>query len=158
MTLDDLRSDIAVDVETSALTLDNLDELAARVAERGPDMREMAAMALYVRDVYHGVEDVLVRLLKYPGQGRPRGADWHLTLAAMFTSATVPGLPDLITPDLREPLAALRGFRHVAQNRYAAHLAWGKLRPLVEQVGNTSRRFHENVAAHLQAIDASNQN
>ena len=152
MTLDDLHELVAIDIAAAGETLEHLADCRRRVGTCVPTVHEMAALALSVRDVHHGLGNVMVRLVKCHSVDRPDGTDWHNALSRMFADPPAGVLPTLITSDLGDRMSDLRAFRHVRQRRYAADVAWQKLEPLLAQVASTFAAFRSNVAADLRRL------
>lgn len=69
--------------------------------------------------------------------------------------APSPPLPLLLPPRSAEHLVEFRGFRHVFNKRYALHLDWAKMRPLINSARATFEAFRAGVDDAIQ--DAENK-
>lgn len=155
MTVDELAEAVLIDIEYTSQTLSNLAELSALTAGREPNVHEMAAFGAYVRDAYTGLENILVRFSKFRQVALPDSADWHLALVSMFRDPPHAGLPILLPDSLIDQIQDYRGFRHVFNKRYTAHLDWEKLKPLVENAPATFNAFHERTKAVLRQFGST---
>ena len=130
----------------------NLNDLMRQISGRRPNVHELAAFGSYVRDVYQGFENMLLRLIKFHGVARPDGSDWHLTVFKLFSSPGTPPLPMLITQDLAVQIGKYRGFRHVFNKPYSAFLDWDKLEPLVNDLEPTYHALYNSIENHVAGL------
>jgi hypothetical protein len=155
MTVDELAEEVLIDVEATEETLQNLSDLCTIVGDRAPSVHECAAYGAYVRDAYTGLENILLRFAKFKSVPIPDTADWHSGLIAMFRDPPQSGLPLLLPDALLQGVQDYRGFRHVFNKRYSAHLDWRKLKPLVENAQTVFFAFHSRVREVLKEMGAS---
>jgi len=130
MTPAELTEELSANRELAARLAALVAELQSRFENSEPDVHQLAAMALYIGDLYAIVENSLNRILKFFNQPAPTGADWHRALLEAFGPAARPPLPVLIEDELLVRLHELRGFRHVVRVNYSFMLQWARIQPL----------------------------
>jgi hypothetical protein len=123
--------------------------LVGDTTDDSPNSATMAAIAMYMVNLYRAIEKILeliARELKVPV---PVAKDWHSQLLNMFSEPPTGGLPALVSNDIAEPLKAYRGFRSVVQNAYAMRLRWDALKPNAVLASVIVSGFRRNVDAFL---------
>jgi hypothetical protein len=123
--------------------------LLGNAREGQPNNATMAAIAMYMVNLYRSIEKILELIsheLKVP---LPKGGDWHSQLLAQFSEPPTGDLPLLVTDDIAEALKAYRGFRSVVQNAYAMRLRWDALQPNAQLASVILTGFRRNLEEFL---------
>lgn len=101
------------------------DKHAAQLSEG--DWGSLSAVSLGIHNVYNGIEDILFSIAKDVDRASPTGATMHQDILDQM-AADVSGIrPALIGSELYEPLAELKGFRHLVRHRYGFDLKADKV-------------------------------
>jgi hypothetical protein len=125
LTFEELREEIAVELEAIESTVNELQSLQRDVADRKPTVREKTAAAAFLAQFYNGVENILKRLSRFHNIAIPSGETWHVELFQLYCSPIKPNLPILLDKAISIALAPYRRFRHVAFHGYGFQLEWG---------------------------------
>jgi len=149
----ELREEIAVELESMEMIVNELVALQKDMANREPTTREKTAAAAFLSQFYNGIENILKRIYRYYSISLPTGESWHVELFQSFCSPTHPGLPQLFDQDLASALAPYRRFRHVAFHSYGFHLEWSRMVTGVENVKSVFEQIKSNISAYLRSID-----
>ena len=149
----ELREEIAVELESMEMIVDELVALKQDMAHRKPTTREKTAAAAFLAQFYNGIENILKRIYRYSGVPVPTGESWHVELFQSFCSPTHPDLPQLFDQDLASALAPYRRFRHVAFHSYGYQLEWTRMVTGVENVKNIFEKIKSNISDYLKSID-----
>lgn len=153
MTPDELRDEVAVEFDALDLTLTELKSLQADLAGRDPTLREKAAAAAFLAQLYSGVENVLKRISQFYGVALPSGENWHVELFIRFCKPGCPPLPVLFDDSLAVAMTPYRKFRHVFHHGYSFQLDWERMREGVERAEDVFSRFKARVNALLAELD-----
>jgi hypothetical protein len=122
LTFEELREEIAVELEAIESTVNELQSLQRDVADREPTVLEKTAAAAFLAQFYNGVENILKRLSRYHNIAIPSGETWHVELFQLYCSPIKPNLPILLDKAISIALAPNRRFRHVAFHGYGFQL------------------------------------
>ena len=155
MNPNDLREEIAIELEAMKQTLDELTALLHDVTGRQATTRELAAAGLFLANLYNAVENILKRICKYHSVDIPAGPNWHMELARSFSDPPNQALPTLLNEKLARDLAPYRQFRHVVHHGYGFQLKWQDMLPGINGAKDVMSRFQKAVEAHLKAIDSA---
>ena len=134
------------------LTLGHLAALLAIVADREPTIHELTAVGAYVRDVYQGLENILVRFTKFHRVDLPNVVNWHVKLVEYFFDPPHAGLPALLAEPFAAEIDEYRAFRHRFHKGYALLLRWDMMLPLANAAGTVFREFHRRVAEQITLL------
>lgn len=148
-----LREEIRLEFSKLERTIEELESLAEDVGDESPTLREQAAASNFLRSVYMGVENVLIRIHKFSEKPLPEGERWHVELMERFVEPSA-SLPTLIDEPLARRLDAFRRFRHLAHHGYSLDLDWERMRDGLVDARPVFETFHERVEAYLSALDA----
>ena len=149
----ELREEIAVELESIEMIVDELEALQQDMAHREPSTREKTAAAAFLAQFYNGIENILKRIYRYYGISVPTGESWHVELFQSFCFPSHPDLPQLFDQDLASALAPYRRFRHVAFHSYGFNLEWSRMVAGVENVKNIFEHIKSNISDYLKSID-----
>ena len=149
----ELREEIAVELESIEMIVDELEALQQDMAYREPSTREKTAAAAFLAQFYNGIENILKRIYRYCGISVPTGESWHVELFQSFCFPSHPDLPQLFDQDLASALAPYRRFRHVAFHSYGFHLEWSRMVTGVENVKNIFEQIKSNISDYMRSID-----
>lgn len=123
--------------------------LLAQVTDDHPHNAIMAAIAMYMVNLYRAIEKILELIARELKVSVPTGKDWHSQLLKLFAEPATEGLPVLVSSDIAEPLKAYRGFRSVVQNAYAMRLRWEALKPNAMLASAIVSGFRREIDAFL---------
>jgi len=142
--------------------MDETDQMADTMAEVGlalkaltgrePRTVEAAGIALFLANLYMGVENVLVRISEAHGVSVPQGQSWHADLFDMFCHPDDFGLPQIIDAELADEIGEYRRFRHVAFHGYGVGLVWERLRPGAEKAIEVFTRFFLGLQGYMDTL------
>jgi hypothetical protein len=139
--LDVLQEEIAIQLELLDATVHEIEAIQSDVGSRQPTIREMAATAAFLANVYTGVENVLKRVSRCYGVKMPSGEDWHAELFNRFCAPGFQGLPVIFDDEQKNALAVYRRFRHVIHHGYIMQLEWQRMAEGVEHVAAVYAAF-----------------
>jgi hypothetical protein len=151
---EELREEIAVELEALKATVNELLALQEDVARRQPTIREKTAAAAFLAQFYTGIENILKRISRYHGVPLPSGETWHVDLFQRFCSPSHPDLPELFDEALASALAPYRRFRHVAFHGYGFQLDWDRMSEGVATVQDVFTRLEACLSEYLESVDA----
>lgn len=77
---EDLREEMAIELELMDATVQELLALQRDAAERELTVREKTAAAAFLAQFYNGVENIFRRISRFQGVPLPTGATWHVDL------------------------------------------------------------------------------
>ncbi len=147
MTPQQLREEIAIELELMESTILELAALQHDVAGRSPTVREKTAAASFLAQFYTGIENILKRISRFYGVPLPTGETWHLDLFERFCVSPDKPLPTLFDESLAADLAPYRNFRHVVYHSYGFDLNWERMQDGIANV--------ESIFAHVKnAVNA----
>jgi hypothetical protein len=149
----ELSEEIAFELESMQITVDELVSLHQDMVHKEPTLRDKTAAAAFLSQFYNGLENILKRIYRYYGISLPTGETWHLDLFQSFCSPTHSNLPQLFDQDLASALAPYRRFRHVAFHSYGFQLDWSRMVTGVENVKSVFEQIKSNISAYLRSID-----
>ena len=149
----ELSEEIAVELESMEMIVNELVALQLDMAHKEPTTREKTAAAAFLVQFYNGIENFLKRIYRYHNFSVPTGESWHVELFQSFCSSTHPDLPQLFDQNLASALAPYRRFRHVAFHSYGFHLDWSRMVTGVENVKNIFEQIKCNIIDYLRSID-----
>jgi len=149
----ELSEEIAFELESMQITVDELVSLHQDMVNKEPTLRDKTAAAAFLSQFYNGLENILKRIYRYYGISLPTGETWHLDLFQSFCSPTHSNLPQLFDQDLASALAPYRRFRHVAFHSYGFQLDWSRMVTGVENVKSVFEQIKSNISAYLRSID-----
>ena len=150
----ELREEIAVELESMELTVNELLALQRDLSGREPTTREKTAAAAFLAQFYNGLENILKRISSYNNVSLPTGETWHVELFQRFCSPSHPDLPQLFDENLASALAPYRRFRHVMFHSYGFQLDWSRMAEGIEKVEGVFDRINSSWSQYLQAIGA----
>lgn len=154
MTPDDLREEIAVELEALEITIRELLELQRDVATRTPTVRKKTAAAAFLAQFYNGIENILKRISYFHNvKLLPAGDTWHVELFQRFCSPSYPTLPSLFDENLASSLAPYRRFRHVAFHGYGFQLDWTRMNDGIATVHHVFSLVNASLAIYLQSLN-----
>jgi hypothetical protein len=151
---DELREEIAVELEALEATVNELLGLQRDVAHREPTVREKTAAAAFLAQFYNGIENILKRISYYHGVPLPVGETWHVDFFQQFCSPSHPNLPVLFDAALASALAPFRRFRHVAFHSYGFQLDWSRMAEGVARVQDVFSQVKASLFDYLDGLDA----
>ena len=150
---EDLRDEVAIELEQMEATVKELLSLVKDISGREPTVREKTAAAAFLAQFYNGVENILKRICNYHNHPLPAGDTWHIELFKLFCAPPHPSLPVLFDETLATTLAPYRRFRHVAFHGYGVQLEWSRMAEGVRKVENIFSQFRKSLADYLTTIE-----
>jgi hypothetical protein len=119
---EELREEIAIELELMEATVRELSALQNDLAGREPTVREKTAAAAFLAQFYNGVENILKRISRFHAVPLPTSDTWHVDLFKRFCMPPYEPLPALLDEPLASALAPFRKFRHVVYHSYGFEL------------------------------------
>ena len=150
----ELREEIAVELESMELTVNELVALQRDLKKKEPTTREKTAAAAFLAQLYNGLENILKRISSYNNVSLPAGETWHVELFQRFCSPSHPDLPQLFDEELASALAPYRRFRHVMFHSYGFQLDWSRMAEGIAKVDSVFDRIKSSLSQYLQTIGA----
>jgi hypothetical protein len=151
MNPDDLREEIAIELEAMEQIVEELLTLQHDVARRMPTVREKTAGAGFLAQFYNGLENILKRISLHHNVALPVSPNWHVELFQRF-AAPHPDLPHLFDDKLASDLAPYRRFRHVVLHSYGFQLDWSRMAEGISNIQNVFEQFKINLHNYLHNI------
>ena len=152
MNADELRAEVAYDLENMQRVVDELQALRRDIGSREPTLREQVAAGAFLASFYNGVENILKRISAHNDRPAPEGAKWHVELFDRFTEPPASGLPALFDAALAAAMDPYRRFRHIARAAYGLELDWGKVSIGIDRVVPTFAQFQAAVHHYLDTL------
>lgn len=149
MTIDDLRAEISIGIESIDGVLKNLSDLYAWVGNRRPSVREKTAAGSFMAQFYSGIENILKRISVYHGVPPPSSKMWQVELFKQFRVPSRRPLPELFDDLLASDLSPYRTFRHVFRHSYGFELGWERMKEGIERAPDIFARFKEKILNYL---------
>lgn len=143
------------DLESARNVYERLDRAAERVRTSGADPVTVAAVALYLQNLYTAFEEVLRRVAAELDGAVPKGEDWHRDLLEQMTLEIADVRPQLIDDPLHDDLDLLRRFRHVVRHAYAVEYDWGEMQTVLEAAERAARMLPGAVATLEESVRAA---
>jgi hypothetical protein len=152
MTVDDLREEINIELESIVATLQELASLRSDVEGREPTVREKTAAASFMAQFYSGIENILKRISRFHSVSLPKGETWHIELFKRFCKPAYKNLPVLFEETLSVAISPYRKFRHVVLHGYGFQLDWNRMKEGLENIEGVFLRFKEKLLDYLQKL------
>lgn len=126
-----------------------ISELFSVVKTEGYDYStpELAAIATFIHNFYNGVENILKRILVFEQVEVKNSPTWHKDLLKASSDMEV------ISNDLYETLSVYLSFRHFFVHAYSFTLRWEELKPLVDDLDETLRKFKSAIYNYINKHD-----
>lgn len=132
----ELKEKIAAEIQNVQISLANLEEVERR-EERS--VIELAASATFIHNVYNGIENILVQILKSQKIMLPKSATWHKDVLQLTSEK------EILSKPLAEELYEYLAFRHFFVHAYGFMLDETKVAPLARNVHNVWERFQTDI-------------
>lgn len=132
MTSEDLKEDIAVELENIGTVLQELSALYGDVQGRDVVIREKTAASAFLAQFYSGIENILKRINYFYNAAPLSGDMWHIDLFRRFCEPSSLPLPVLFNESLALALAPYRKFRHIVHHGYGFQLDWDRMTEGIE--------------------------
>jgi HepT-like protein len=98
----------------------------------GPDVVNVAAVALFLQNLYTAVEGLFRRVAVDLDGSEPGGDNWHRELLGQMALEIGDVRPRLIGGEFRADLDQLRRFRHLVRHAYATEYDWEEMEAVIE--------------------------
>lgn len=108
--------------------------------------------AHHLARLYNVIEQIALRVAKAFENRIDDESGWHAELIGRLSTRIEGVRPALFTPELRQPLRELRGFRHVFTHAYELELDPDKLRLLLKYAGQVAPRLLELCQAFVREV------
>ena len=108
---------------------------------------ELAAIAIFIHNIYNGIENILKRVLLAKKIEVDDTHTWHKDL--LKTSSDI----GIISNDLYVTLSEYLSFRHFFVHAYSFTLKWEELKPLVDGIEGTLEKFKAAVYYFINKHD-----
>lgn len=115
-----------------------------------------SALSLGIHNIYNGIEDILLSLAKDVDGLVPSGPTMHQDVLDQM-SVEIEGVrPALLSVQLYEALAELKGFRHLVRHRYGFDLKAEKVEENLERIRWSFPDFVAAVVSLERVLTATN--
>jgi hypothetical protein len=155
MKLEELKEEIAIELENIEKIVQEILALRADLGAREPTVREKTAAAAFLAQFYSGIENILKRISHFYGIPLPIGDTWHIDLFKRFCQPAHEPLPALFDEALESTLAPFRKFRHVFYHDYGFHFDWDRMQGGIATVDDVFTRFKSRLHDFMQALESS---
>ena len=152
MTVDELREEIGIELESLDTVIREITAIRLDVAGHEPTVREKTAAAAFLAQFYGGVENILKRIHRFHGLQLPTGDTWHTDLFRRFCEPPYAHLPLLFDDMLALKMAPYRKFRHVVIHGYGFQMDWERMREGLEQLADVFGRFKTNLDKYMLTL------
>lgn len=152
MTSEELREEIAIELENIETVLHELSTLYEDVKGREASVREKTAASAFLAQFYSGIENILKRMSHFHNVPLPSGEMWHVELFKRFCEPSFPSLPVLFDELLSSDLAPYRKFRHVVLHGYGFQLDWVRMIEGIENVNDVYLHFKVILEKCLESL------
>ncbi|MCL4537852.1 MAG: hypothetical protein M1610_09710 [Nitrospirae bacterium] len=108
---------------------------------------ELAAIATFIHNCYNGIENVLKRISSYSKLEIKDTSTWHKDLLKASLDQGI------ITNDLYNALSIYLSFRHFFVHAYSFALRWEEMKPLVDDIEDTLKKFKSETYDYIDKLD-----
>ena len=143
--MDSMPRQILAEIANVEASLRNLEDVYAR-QER--TVVELAAIGVFLHNIYNGIENILKQTLKLKSIQIPRAENWHKDLLNLSVSNEV------ISESLSDELYEYLTFRHFFVHAYGFMLEEAPLEVLADNIPGIWQRFMADIGSSLQHISA----
>jgi hypothetical protein len=148
-----LKEELQHELEKLEQTVQEISALHRDLDGEDPRIRERAAAAKFMEDVYMGIENVLKRIVKFRGEELPSGERWHVELFEKFCAPARSPFPEFFDGRWIERTDSFRRFRHITHHGYARDLEWERMRAGLEEARPVFDHFREQVEVFLTDLE-----
>ena len=141
--MDKLTEEISIEKEFIEKTLQLLDEALNRSEKSAI---ELSAIGSFLHHSYTGMENILIRILKFKKVKIPSSASSHKDLLNVAVD------DDILSQDLSDRLDKYRGFRHFFVHAYGILLEEEELRPLAENLRKVWDQFEQEIENFIKKL------
>lgn len=152
MIKDEIREEIAIELEAIQQIVSELLELLKDIGDKEPSVREKTAAGAFLAQFYNGVENLLKRISKYYNVDIPNAENWHIELFKRFCNPPMPPLPELFNDELPALMASYRRFRHVFFHGYGFQLEWEQMQGGIANISTVYNKLQNNINAFLERL------
>ncbi|MEW6455470.1 MAG: hypothetical protein AB1410_01980 [Acidobacteriota bacterium] len=96
---------------------------------------DLAAIATFIHNFYNGIENILKRVVSFKQLEIKDSPSWHKDLLKAASDAGI------ISNELYNTLSNYLSFRHFFVHAYSFTLRWEELKPLIDELEETLKRF-----------------
>lgn len=153
MKSEELREQIAIELELMEATVQELLAIRRDAANRQLTVREKTAAAAFLAQFYNGVENILKRIGYFYNIPLPTGDSWHVDLFRQFCFPSKHPLPALFDEPLASAIAPFRKFRHAVYHSYGIQLEWSRMSAGVAEVEDVFLEFQSRLSTYLQTLE-----
>lgn len=146
---DNLREKIRAEIQNVNTVLDNLKEAEERQEK---SVVELAATATFIHNIYNGIENILIQILKSQNIKIPKTAAWHKEL---LDTASGRGI---ISHELSDNLYDYLAFRHFFVHAYGFMLEETQITPLSKNISDVWTRFLSEIGMEMEEIEDEVEN
>ena len=108
-----------------------------------PQTTQLAAISVFLHNIYGGFENFLKRLARFHGLPMDKTDRWHQNLLAVSQEQR------WIDEELNKRLTAMLSFRHAFVHSYVFNIPWDQLRPLAYSAAETASLFEKQMVSLL---------
>jgi hypothetical protein len=152
MNSDELKEEVAIELENIEMILRELSILNEDTKGRDVSVREKTAASAFLAQFYNGIENILKRISVFSDVPLPSGEIWHIELFRRFCEPSFSSLPILFDESLSSDLAPYRKFRHIVYHGYGFQLDWERMSEGIEHVNGIYQRLKKKIEDYLESI------
>ena len=131
-----IKSKIVLEIEQIDRHINESKHIIAYCINNEPNYIEKSGLAMILHSFYHGVELVLLMIIKDKDTYKLEEHRWHKFIYNKAFEDTETRT-QILRDELKEILKNLMNFRHLARNSYAYNYDWNKMKNLVLQLEST---------------------
>ncbi|MCD5425559.1 MAG: hypothetical protein LRZ92_03745 [Methanosarcinaceae archaeon] len=140
--MDELLREVQAEKE---YILDTLRALNEALQRKEKTVVELAAISMFLQNMYNGMENIVKRVLKFKGMSIPVSKSWHKGLIDLSVDNQI------ISLELSRRLDEYRAFRHFSIHGYGIMLDKEKLMPLAENLPDLWSDFESEVDTFIKS-------
>ena len=141
--MDSMPRQILAEKANVEAAIRNLEDVIVR---RERTVVELAAIGVFLHNIYNGMENILKQTLKLKGIQIPRSENWHKELINLSVSNEV------ITESLSDELFEYLTFRHFFVHAYGFMLEEAPLEVLADNIPGLWMRFMSEIDNSLRHV------
>jgi len=154
MKVEELKEELAVELELMDGVVKELVSLNRDLSNREPTIREKTAAAGFLAQFYNGIENILKRISRFHNVPLPIGDTWHIELFKRFCSPPYNPLPQLFDDALASDVASFRKFRHMVHHGYGFQLDWSRMREGISTIENVFLQFKPTLSRYVTLLES----
>ena len=112
----------------------------------GYSLAEQAAMAIFIVNIYSGVENILKQMLIFDKLDIQNSPEWHEKVLRKA------GEIGILPPELFQMLSKYMSFRNYAIYSYVFNIRWEDMKVLVDAIKDVIAKLRSEIDEYIQTI------